>query len=256
MRDRFPHALLLFAVLEGAPAQAQTDLQAPSPNPTTETVAEPPAPATPAEPSPAPLPTAAATPPPRLAPPLPPSTTMEPMARDHSGLFAAGDLTVGRHAFGRNGVTISGAGLGARLSLGYATDHGAAFAGFSYFATSGLRATGDDGFGSSTNDESLSATSWFLGGRFYTESDYFVELSGGTLKDALHDDRSGARSSSDLGIMLSVALGKEWLLRNGLTVAVTGRVGVGALPAGSDREAHLTATHLELGLGLGYSGGP
>jgi hypothetical protein len=178
-----------------------------------------------------------------------------PVQRQRSGIFLAGDLALAGHSSSRDGVgSVSGGGLNVRLAAGVmAMPRLALFVGASYFESASVTIEDTNGNSLDTDDVTISASSFFVGGRIYTPSDFYFEGTIGTLKQTAKD-AAGVGFSSDVGAIGHVGLGKEWLLLSGLTLGLGGRLGIGSVPA-RDGGSDPTVVHLDLCISLGYSGG-
>jgi hypothetical protein len=178
-----------------------------------------------------------------------------PVERQRSGFFGVGDLALAVHFASREGIgSATGNGFNGRLAAGVmATQHLALFLGASYFESASVTIEDTNGNSVDTDDFTVSASSFFLGGRFYTPSDFYLEGTIGTLKQTTKDV-SGVGFSSNVGAIAHAGLGKEWLLKSGLSLGVGARLGIGSVPP-RDGGPEPTVVHFDLCISLGYSGG-
>jgi hypothetical protein len=176
-----------------------------------------------------------------------------PVERKRTGLILLGDLGLAGHSSGRNGGTVSGGGFNVRGAIGVmATPHLALLAGASYFESTSVTIE-QGGTKVDTDRLTLSATSFFLGGRIYTASSFYFDGTLGTLKQTGKDETSGFSAASDTGVIGHVGFGKEWWLQSGLGLGLGARLGIGSVPAQDGGDDPVVA-HFDFCFNLSWSG--
>jgi hypothetical protein len=163
----------------------------------------------------------------------------------------SGDLSLGGHSISRKAGRISGGGAGLRAAIGGAvTPFLTLLAGYSEFETSSLTVE-MGGMTGKTDSVTLSATSFFIGGRSYTASDFYFEGCVGTLKHNITDELTGEGQNSDIGWLASIGAGKEWVFDSGLSVGLGARVALGETPARDGGDNPKTG-HFDFLFSVGY----
>jgi hypothetical protein len=193
--------------------------------------------------------------PPGYYPPPPQQMVEQPvLRRERAGIFLSGDLSVTGHGLSRGNSSITGGGAAIRAAVGAMISPSfALFGGLSFFESGSV--TFKEGNAEvDTDDITLSALSFFAGGRFYTQSDFYFEGTAGSIKHQLEVENTNSKGFSKTGFLVLAGVGKEWDLSSGLNIAFGGRLGAGSVSAG-DNGDDLTVARFELCLALGYAGG-